>query len=424
MIDQSIQRFFILAWLFLAAVPFIPIYLKRSSITSKRRLLKHSLLFVLFDAVGIAAVEYYEEFKLTPSDFQLLLLIPGVLLGIFAIPPILDQVEVSFFQTIKLNTRGAYDLLTKSLKKMRAKITEESKNETLTAELRGPYGTDFAMKFTLMQDEGTRIVVGSKTGKSTATRFSTLYVLMLYIAVMVFSSNSTALLVPLFDIPYNGQIAFAVVYIATVLFMVTENSAQSNIFFALDEVQKEVLIEMAKQSQKKLAERKQKMSIKKPEVKMDLSTAKQKAEEIRQRQYKQELEERRKKMQERVKGVIGDNEEDKMIDPELLKRKILIDRTKTILKSTPVYKSVTLEAVAKKLEHENHEEVENIIIGLIDRKEIRGTYDIWEQIYYPGDTNAQFIESTLRKMNLDKEDLEFIKVNKAGDVEIRFKGNR
>ena len=129
-------------------------------------------------------------------------------------------------------------------------------------------------------------------------------------------------------------------------------------------------------------------------------------------------------MQERVKGVIGDNEEDKMIDPELLKRKILIDRTKTILKSTPVYKSVTLEAVAKKLEHENHEEVENIIIGLIDRKEIRGTYDIWEQIYYPGDTNAQFIESTLRKMNLDKEDLEFIKVNKAGDVEIRFKGNR
>lgn len=425
MIDQSIQRFFIIAWLFLSAMPFIPIYLKRSSIKSKRKLIKTSIPFILFSILGIVIVMYFETFAITATDFQLVLLIPGVLLGVFSTTPLIEQIEVNYFQQNQLNQRGTFNLLQKSLKKMRARTISETKNETITAEVKGSYGTDFIMNFSILNDRETKIVVGSRTGKGTISRIIFFYIILLYLAVITFSSNSTDLLFPLLDFPYNPELVFAIIYVIATLFMVTENSTQSNIFFILDEVQKEVLIEMAKEAEKKLQQKlsakEEKKRLKAPDMKMDLSTAKQKAEEIRQRQYKQELEERTKKVKQRVSGVIGKSEEDTLIDPELLKRKILIDKTKMILKSTPVYKTVKLPDIVAKVEHDKPDEVESIIIGLIDRKEVRGTYDIWEQIYFPGDTNSQFIEGTLRKMSLTKEDLEFIKVNKAGDVEIRFK---
>ena len=63
------------------------------------------------------------------------------------------------------------------------------------------------------------------------------------------------------------------------------------------------------------------------------------------------------------------------------------------------------------------------IYGLIDRKEVTGTYDIWKGVYSVGDSSSQFIEKTLQKLDLTVDDLEYIKVNRSGDVEIRFDGD-
>ncbi|MHA2173174.1 MAG: hypothetical protein ACXAB7_25245 [Candidatus Kariarchaeaceae archaeon] len=83
-----------------------------------------------------------------------------------------------------------------------------------------------------------------------------------------------------------------------------------------------------------------------------------------------------------------------------------------------------MKDIKKKISHDDIKQIEQIIIGLIERKEVTGAYDIWKGVYSVGDSSSQFIERTLQNLDLTVDDLEYIKVNRSGEVEIRFDGDK
>jgi hypothetical protein len=197
---------------------------------------------------------------------------------------------------------------------------------------------------------------------------------------------------------------------------------QRNFFYEFEEVQKDVLRDFAKKATETTVSRK--VGIGKPDLKIELEAARERAEKIKSGSIKSSLSERQKKVRERVEGVMGSKKEEEGIDPELIRNQLLIRKIKTILKSTPVAMEVTLKDIKKKISYDDIKQIEQIIIGLIERKEVTGAYDIWKGVYSVGDSSSQFIERTLQNLDLTVDDLEYIKVNRSGEVEIRFDGDK
>ena len=149
--------------------------------------------------------------------------------------------------------------------------------------------------------------------------------------------------------------------------------------------------------------------------------AKERKEAMLKKLEAEKKEEIEKVMGEKIDTIKGDKLE-KQINPEVLRLEALIRSVKTILRATPAYKVVSLEDLYNLLQQKvktSLEEIESIIIGLKNKNEIKGEYDIWSKQYYGSNITRRFIEKTLNDPQSLKG-LESVKIRSDGSVEFNF----
>jgi hypothetical protein len=381
-------------------------------------------MIVLYALLGIA-VQYNfgtdNGIELRSSEVKIILGLLSIGVAGFILPNILAQCEVVYEQDLTLKPRKAMELLTESFKQIKTRLNQKRGTAEYTSIIKSGYGNEYLLNVEMKSEPATKTIYTSTPHGSSLWRFRALFLLSVYAPIFSLANDSFTVTIPIFSNSVDAEVLFFIFYAIMVLFIFLLQSVQKNFFYEFEEVQKDVLREFAKKATETTTSRK--VGIGKPDLKLDLEAAKERAEKIKSGSIKSSLDERQKKVRERVEGVMGSKKEEEGIDPELIRNQLLIRRIKTILKSTPIAMEVTLKDIGEKISHKDTKQIEQIIVGLIDRKEVVGTYDIWKGVYSVGDSSSQFIEKTLQKLDLTVDDLEYIKVNRSGNVEIRFDGD-
>jgi hypothetical protein len=221
----------------------------------------------------------------------------------------------------------------------------------------------------------------------------------------------------------DSEIIFALFVFAFIIFNLLIAYSCENLIFQREAVYKQTLLNLKQinLSKPNLEEIKQKARArlgilddkpnieeikKKAQAKIDFSV--QKAE--------QEKRERIDKLLDRA-----DSKLDPKINPEIIRMESLIREIRKILNATPEANSIDLKEIVKMIGSKKTtvEEVEQMIIGLVNRKEVRGEYDIWAKSYRGGNVRTRFMNRTLESLKIKKEEIARLKV--SGDtMEVTF----
>jgi hypothetical protein len=420
MTNDELIRFFQFSWILLAGTAILPLYLSRESLKSRSTSFRLIIMIVLYALIGIVVQENFDEF--TSSEIKIILSILSIGIAGIVLPNILTQCEVRYEQDLKLKPRKAMELVTESFRQIKTRLNQKPGTAEYTSIVKSGYGNEYLLNVQMESQPTTKTTYTSIPYGNSLLRFRALFLLSAYAPIFSLANDAFEVTIPIFANSVDAEVLFFSLFSLLVLFVFLLHSVQRNFFYEFEEVQKDVLRDFAKKATETTTSRN--LGVGKPDLKIDLDAARERAEKIKSGSIKSSLSERQKKVRERVEGVMGSKkEEEEGIDPELIRNQLLIRKIKTILKSTPVAMEVTLKDIAKKISHNDTKQIEQIVIGLIDRKEVVGSYDIWKGVYSVGDSSSQFIEKTLQKLDLTVEDLEYIKVNRRGDVEIRFDGD-
>ena len=137
------------------------------------------------------------------------------------------------------------------------------------------------------------------------------------------------------------------------------------------------------------------------------------------------LEEEKRRRVDEVMGILNPKKEDvKQMDPDVLRLEALIFTVRTVLQSTPTHRQISLTELtdyfSKKVKT-TPEEIESIVFGLIQRKEVDGSYNIWDKLYSGGTPARRFVDRNLEYAENLQGELSTIKVKADGSVEFYFK---
>jgi hypothetical protein len=425
MTSDELVRFFQFSWVLLAAAAILPLYLSRYNLKSKATSLRLFIIIMLYALLGIV-VQYNSGIdngiELRSSEVKIILGLLSIGVASIILPNILAQCVVVYEQDLKLKPRKAMELLTESFRQIKTRLNQKRGTAEYTSIIKSGYGNEYLLNVQMKSEPTTKTIYTSTPYGSSLLRFRTLFLLSAYPSIFALANDSFTVSIPIFSNSVDAEVLFFIFCAILVLFVFLLQSVQRNFFYEFEEVQKDVLRDFAKKATETTVSRK--VGIGKPDLKIELEAARERAEKIKSGSIKSSLSERQKKVRERVEGVMGSKKEEEGIDPELIRNQLLIRKIKTILKSTPVAMEVTLKDIKKKISHDDIKQIEQIIIGLIERKEVTGAYDIWKGVYSVGDSSSQFIERTLQNLDLTVDDLEYIKVNRSGEVEIRFDGDK
>ncbi len=140
-----------------------------------------------------------------------------------------------------------------------------------------------------------------------------------------------------------------------------------------------------------------------------------------------QLEDQKRRRVDEVMGILNPNskkEEVKQMDPDVLRLEALIFTVRTVLQATPAHRKITLDELTEyfnKKTKTTPEELESIVFGLIQRKEVEGNYNIWDKIYSGGTPARRFVDKTLEFAENMQGEINSIKVKADGSVEFYFK---
>ncbi len=430
MVLPEITRFFQAAWTLLGLVSLYSLYLQRYSIPQKREMVKQILMATLYIGFGLAIDYFAEQWDLTPTEFRLATLLLTGLFVIYVFPKSVQLPVLRLDLSLKMRRTKAVQVIRETLKVLRIKPDLSDSPFQFTAKGKGVWGMDYLLSVnidsTQEKAKESKVEITSKAVGNTAWRPSVLFFLAAYPVVQSRATNSLRISIPFYRNKVDAEVLFFLLFLLLVIHLYLGNSIQAGMLNSIEQIHRGVILELAKRELQAKQKGEAKLGLKKPELeKPDLEEAKKKAEKIKEMKAKQALEEKQKRLRDRVKSVFGDeastDEELKNVDPELIKRQALISKVKKILKATPVGMEVSLKQITEKAGHDNPDEIELIIISLIDRNEVGGQYDIWSQTYVTGTTSIRFIEKMLRNLELVPDEIEYLRLNKGGDVEIRFR---
>ncbi|MCE7734921.1 MAG: hypothetical protein GPJ54_08600 [Candidatus Heimdallarchaeota archaeon] len=130
------------------------------------------------------------------------------------------------------------------------------------------------------------------------------------------------------------------------------------------------------------------------------------------------LKAKKEEVEGRLSSVFGEKEV-VPLDKKSIERMRLMQIVKRILNSTPPWKEVSLEEISK-LAKGKEEEVEIVIAGLRDLKEVKGIYDIWAKTYYGTSTSHWLITKILNELPDSVTSLENVKIYPDGSGEFAF----
>lgn len=137
-----------------------------------------------------------------------------------------------------------------------------------------------------------------------------------------------------------------------------------------------------------------------------------------------QLEEQKRKRVDDVMGILHPKKEEvKQMDPDVLRLEALIFTVRTVLQATPSHRKISLDELFNYFSNKTKttpEEIESIVFGLIQRKEVEGNYNIWDKVYSGGTPARRFVDKTLEYAENKQGELHSIKVKSDGSVEFYF----
>lgn len=138
-----------------------------------------------------------------------------------------------------------------------------------------------------------------------------------------------------------------------------------------------------------------------------------------------QLEDQKRRRVDEVMGILNPKKEEvKQMDPDVLRLEALIFTVRTVLQATPSHRKITLTELNdyfNKKTKTTPEELESIVFGLIQRKEVEGNYNIWDKVYSGGTPARRFVDKTLEFAENIQGEINTIKVKADGSVEFYFK---
>jgi hypothetical protein len=220
-----------------------------------------------------------------------------------------------------------------------------------------------------------------------------------------FSTNST---------PIDAELWFLIIGSFFLFFAITLGSISENLLLKYEETFKRAKIDQALNFPS--------FNFKKPDISLDGS--KEKLTDKKDSVISQ-LEEQKRRRVDDVMGILHPKKEEvKQMDPEVLRLEALIFTVRTVLQATPSHRKISLMELFNyfsKKTTTTPEELESIIFGLIQRKEVEGNWNIWDKIYSGGTPARRFVDKTLEYAENIQGELSSIKVKADGSVEFYFK---
>ena len=138
-----------------------------------------------------------------------------------------------------------------------------------------------------------------------------------------------------------------------------------------------------------------------------------------------QLEEQKRKRVDDVMGILHPKKEEiKQMDPDVLRLEALIFTVRTVLQATPSHIKISLDELYNYFSGKTKttpEEIESIVFGLIQRKEVEGNWNVWDKVYSGGTPARRFVDKTLEYADTLHGELSHIKVKADGSVEFYFK---
>lgn len=154
---------------------------------------------------------------------------------------------------------------------------------------------------------------------------------------------------------------------------------------------------------------------------MDINI-KDKAKSILERREINTIKSKSNELKSKLENVFGTDAKSDL-DPETIQRIKLMESVKRILNSTPPWKTVKLKDIVELADGEETE-VEMIISGLINMKEVSGIYDIWSKTYSGTNPSLWYVNKIMSDIAIDGSNPDNIRIYPDGGVEINLKTDK
>ncbi|MHA2052750.1 MAG: hypothetical protein ACW99F_04035 [Candidatus Hodarchaeales archaeon] len=440
-IDLHVAEFFYVALFVLFLLPFLTIYfIPKSNIPflTKRSLIQLLIMDIVFCS-GFLLIELVANptflsnpiLKPGTSEYFIVTFIWMIVYITAFYPFFLSLLRQSIVYNSKADYKATKKAIQESANKLRGRRIMFNEDLPNFFQYRIPgayfltYNLDILIGDTDEETKQTRVIF---TFKHSIRNINIIRVLVFSLFGIVVLARSEWILTPVFmGTTIDSQIFFTLGVFAFIFFNILIASACENLVFQREDLHRKALVNLKQ------------MSFSKPDLeeirnraraKLGIVDEKPDLEEIKRRAREKldlSVERAEKEKEERIDKLL-DRAEDKFtpqIKPEIIRMESLIREVKKILNATPEANSIQLSDIVKMLggsKKTKSDELEQIIIGLVNKREVRGEYDIWTKSYIGSNIRNQFINRTLKNLEIKKEEITSLSI--SGDtMEIVFKDN-
>lgn len=255
-------------------------------------------------------------------------------------------------------------------------------------------------------DKSSNFILTSEAQNNTIIKVINL--ISLYLMSQALISNEEEVVFPIFNFETNAVLAVLFSVSLTLIILYVEIDTAKNIVNTLPTIylkllQNEALSKLPG-SGTSFSDRKQ--------------DAKGRAQAVLDKRNSNVLKAKKEAVEGKLSSVFG--EKDVVpLDKKSVVRMRLMESIKRILNSTPPWSKVPLTDIAE-LAKGKEEEVEIIIAGLIDLKEVKGIYDIWTKTYHGTSSSHWLITKILNELPNSDTSLENVKIHPDGAGEFSF----
>lgn len=440
-ITPRVPEFFYTALIVLLLLPFFIIYLLPKNNTphlNKSGILKLFLLNTFFLSVFLImelVSNPLQENLFIPffhPDTSRFLIVSFLWLWIYVtilFPYYCDLLRQIVVYESKLDNQPLIVAISNSVEKLRGKriIEREQIPNFFQFHIPGAYYLKYKLNVLIGErDDNSKLTKVSFTFSHSIRNLNMIRILMIAIFGLVLIARAYwTLSPPIMSVTVDSELTFTILVFIFVFFNLLLAFTCENLVFQREEVYKKSLtitrpdLKITKPDLDEIR-RKARAKLAIPEEKPSLQDIKRKAQE----KYDLSIQKAEKEKQERIDTILGraDSKLNKQISPEVIRMETLIRETRKILNATPEINSIKLEDIVVMLgsEKTDIDEIEQMIIGLVNRKEVRGEYNIWTKDYSGGNTRTRFINRTLEDLKINKEEISSLNV--SGDkMEIVFR---
>ncbi|MFW9992406.1 MAG: hypothetical protein ACFFD4_10190 [Candidatus Odinarchaeota archaeon] len=442
-VDLHVAEFFYVALGILFILPFVTLYFipKQNAHHLTLKNLSRILLLDAFFVTVFLIIEFLSNptkpvfnlivFQHNTSEFFIVSFLWLFVYVTVFYPYFMDLLKQSVFYESDLPYPDLLKAVNDSVSKLggRSLIPRESIPRFFQYQVRGTYYLAYTLSVLISEkNANTGHSKISFTFNHSLRNLNMLKILTFVMFGVVLLARSTWNLQPeiLRGTPIDAELFFTLLAFAFIFFNLLIAYTCENLIFQREAAYEKSLLDLKKLNRESLEEVKRRAKEKlglqgsRPDA-PDIQDIKRKAKERLDLSVKKAEEEKTEKIDKILDRA--DSKLNKQINPDIIRLEALIRETKKILNATPETHSIELGKIVDLLggtEKTSVEEVEQIIIGLVTKREVRGEYDIWIQTYYGSNTRTRFINRTLEGLNIKKEEIDSLKV--SGDtVEIKFR---